>query len=256
MRSLAAASLALVAVAAGLPASALGAEQIVSSPALGGRPGGPGSLSVDLSVTSSLGGIPSPLTELIVDVPPGATYNFVTTPVCPLALIQAATSVAPACPSGSRIGQGTAQVQAALGTSQLDETAVIDIYLVSRSPIRYEGWANGTSPVEETLTFSGTLTPTTAPYAQKIDVSIPPIPTVPGAPNGSIVALQFTVGGTHTVTTTKTVKRNGKSVRESVKTSVGLFDLPRKCPPSLPDATSASFADGSMVSVSGSLACP
>ncbi len=256
MRRIAACWAAVAAVAAGLPASALAAEQITSSPTLGGRLGGPGSLSLDMTVTNSLGGIPSPLTDLVVDLPPGAIYNFATSPVCPLSLIEAATGVAPACPSGSRIGQGAVEVEAALGSSPLDENAVIDIYLISRNPIRYEGWANGTSPVEETLDFSGTLTPAAAPYAQKVDVSIPPIPTVPGAPNGSIVSLQFTVGGTHTVTTTKTVKRGGRSVRETVKTSVGLFDLPRKCPASLPDATSASFADGSTVAVSGALACP
>jgi hypothetical protein len=244
------------ALAAGLPGPARAAEQIASSPTLGGRLGGPGSLGIDISVTNSLGGIPAPLTTLVVDLPPGATYNFATTPVCLPVVIAAAASVAPACPTGSRIGEGTARVQAAIGTTLLDESAAMYIYLIARNPVRYDVWANGTTPVEETLSFGGTLKPAAAPYGEQIGVTIPPIPTVPGGPSASIISLQFTVGGTHTVTTTNTVRRHGRSVRESVKTSVGLFDLPRRCPASLPDATSAGFADGSTVSATGALACP
>lgn len=258
MRKLAIWSGTIVVIAAfAAPTSALAAEVLSSSPTLTGNLGGPGVLTVNAGVTDSLGGIPSPLTQLLIDVPPGFTYNFATVPLCPLTTITAANgSVPPVCPAGSRIGTGSAVVQAALGTTTLVESTTIDIYAIDRSPFKAEIWGNGTTPVAETLTFPGTFTPTSPPYAEQIGVNIPPIPTVPGGPDGSVTSLHFTLGGLHTATTTKTVKHGKKSVKETVKTSVGLFDLPKKCSGSIPYAASTSFADGSTVPLTGKLPCP
>ncbi len=236
-------------------ASALAAPLITVSPTLTGRLGGPGVLTV--RATDSLPGIPPPLTQILIDVPPGFTYNFSTLPVCPVATITAANgSVAPVCPAGSQIGSGSAIVQAALGSTTLMENTVIKIYAIQRSPFKAEVWGNGTTPVAETLTFPGTFTPIGAPYAEQIGVNIPPIPTVPGGPDGSVTSLSFTLGGMHTATATKTVKHGNKTVKRTVKTSVGLFDLPTKCTGSIPWGASTSFADGSSVPLTGKLPCP
>ncbi len=250
-------TIAVVVAAFAVPASATAAEVLTASPSLAGKLGGPGVLTVRGAVSSSLGGIPSPLTQLVIDVPPGFTYNFSTLPLCPLATITAATgSIAPVCPSGSEIGAGSATVMAALGATTLTESTTIDIYAIDRSPFKAEVWGNGTSPVAETLTFPGTFGPTSAPFAEQIGVDIPPIPTVPGGPDASVTSLDFTLGGMHTATAAKTVKRGRKSVKETVKTSVGLFDLPKTCTGSIPYAVSTSFADGSTVPYKGTLPCP
>jgi hypothetical protein len=240
-----------VAAALVLPASAMAAEQVTASASLGGKLGAGGTLSVKSSVTDSLGGIPSPLTQLVIDIPPGVGYNWATTPVCPVATIQAATGSTPpsGCPAGSKIGSGTATIQAQLGTSALVESAVLDIFLTQRSPVTYYVWSNGTTPIEETLVFPGTYTPTSAPYSEKIFVNVPPIPTVPGGPNASVTALNFTVGGNHTALV--------KQGRKKVKKSLPLFVLPKKCPGgTLPYAATASFADQTTVALTGKVACP
>ncbi len=240
------------------PASALAAAQITATPSLSGKLGGAGLLSFTAQATDSLGGIPAPLTQLVIDIPPGPTYNFATTPLCSDAVITAANgSTPPSCPSGSKIGSGTATAEAQLGTSTLMEPTVIDAYLTSRSPVVYEVWANGTTPIEETLAFPGTFTAAAAPFAEKITVNIPPIKTVPGGPDASITELSLTLGGSHTVTTTKTVKRGRKKVKVKVKTTVGLFNLPKSCPGGvLPYAANATFADGSNPGLTGKVACP
>ncbi len=243
--------------AAATPGSASATEQITVSPTLTGTLGGSGILAIRSSVTSPLGGIPTPLTQLVIDVPAGASYTFASTPVCPLATITAATgSVPPVCPAGSQIGSGSAAVEAALGSTTLMETAPLDIYLTSRRPVGYEVWTSGTTPVAETLTFPGSFTPAAAPFGGTISVTVPPIPTVPGGPDASVVSLGFTVGGTHTVTTTTTVRRGRKSVKRTARTAVGLIELPRRCPGSLPYAATATFQDGSAPRVTGKLACP
>jgi len=242
-------SIAAAAVLA-VPATAMAAEVLTASPSLAGKLGGAGTLTIRANVTDSLGGIPSPLTQLVIDIPPGVTYNFATTPVCPLATIQAATgSVAPSCPTGSKIGGGTATVQAVLGGEGITETAAMDIYLLQRSPVTYQVWANGTTPIQETLNFPGSFSPTSAPYAQQISVNVPPIPTVPGGPDASVTGLDFAVGGSHTAT----VKKGKKKVKESVP----LFTLPKTCKGgTLPYAATATFEDASVVPVTGKVACP
>ena len=238
-----------------LPASALAAEVLTASPSLAGTAGGPGLLTIKAGVVDSLGGVPSPLTQLAIDIPPGVTYNFDTTPVCSINAITAATGTTPpVCPTGSKIGSGSSSVEAVLGSVTINETASLDIYLLQRSPVKYEVWANGVTPIEETLTFPGTFTPTAAPFAEKILVNIPPIPTVEGGPDASVTSLDFTVGGNHTVTTTK--KKHGK--KSVTHTTVGLFDLPKNCTSSvqLPYAATASFSDGSTVPITGKVACP
>lgn len=242
-------SIAALAVLAA-PAAALAAENVTAAPSLAGKAGGGGTLTIKAGVTDSLGGVPSPLTQLIIDIPKGVTYNFATTPTCPLATITAAVgSSPPVCPAGSQIGAGTATVQAVLGADLINETAQMHIYLTQRSPVTYEVWANGSTPIEETLSFPGTFTPTSAPFAMKIAVNVPPIPTVPGGPDASVTGLNFNIGGNHTAT----VKKGKKKVKKSVP----LFVLPKKCPGGkLPYAASATFLDGSTVPVSGQVACP
>ncbi len=244
--------------ACAVPASALAAEQLTATPKLTGKLGGSGVLSVHAQATNTLGGLPAPLTQIVIDVPPGITYNFASAPVCSLAVIQQATgSIPPVCPRGSQIGTGGAQVAAILGSSNLNEGTTLDIYLVSRSPVLGEVWANGTTPIAETLTFPGTFTAAPKPFAQKITVNVPPIHTVPGGPDASVTSLSFTLGGTHTATTTRIVKHGRKSVKQTVRTTVGLFDLPKKCPGgALSYAANATFADASNPSITGKVACP
>jgi hypothetical protein len=234
-----------------VPSSAMAAEVVTASPALSGKAGGGGTLLIKAGVTDSLGGVPSPLTQLSIDIPPGVTYNFATTPTCSLSVINAATgTVPPKCPTGSQIGGGSAGVEAVLGGEQINETAKMYIYLIKRSPVQYQVWANGTTPILETLNFAGTFGPTSAPFAMKISVNVPPIPTVPGGPNASVTSLDFTVGGNHVALV--------KKGRKKVKQQVPLFILPKSCKTGsfLNYAAQATFQDQSTVPVSGKVACP
>ena len=241
-----------------VPAAASAAQHLVASPSLSGRLGASGLLAVDATVTDPLGGIPSPLAQLNIDIPPGLRYQFASTPTCPIATVTAANgSVPPDCPAGSRIGAGTAAVQAALGTTMLNETAQLDIYLTRRAPVQYEVWASGTSPIAETLAFPGTFTRIGGRFAEQISVQVPPIPTVPGGPDASVVGLRFTIGGTHAVRRTRIERRGRRRVRRVVEQTVGLFDLPKTCPGRvLPYAATASFRDGTTASVTGQVSCP
>jgi len=249
----------VVAATLAVPASALAVEQITAVPTVTGKAGAAGTLSVKATVTNSLGGFPAPLSQLVIDLPPRVTYNFDTTPVCPLITVTGDHGdIPPACPVGSQIGSGSSLLEADLGAADPDfhETAQLAVFLLRRSPVRFEVWGNGVTPVFETVTFGGTLTAAAKPFAEKVTVDVPPIPAYPNGPDASIATLTFKVGGTHTVTTTRTVQRGGRKVKEPVKTQVGLFDLPDPCTGFLPYAASASFLDSTTASITGKVACP
>jgi len=156
--------LAAVAAAAVVPvAPAAAAEQLTATPSLTGRLGGPGTLGIDLAIASTLGGVPSPLTQLRFEVPAGATYHFATTPVCAAKVIESSPGAPPACPTGSRIGDGSAAVEGMIAGAPLNEAATLELYLTSRRPVRYEVWARATTPVQQTLVFAGAFVPTASP---------------------------------------------------------------------------------------------
>lgn len=235
--------LALGAAAVLVPVGAFAAsETLTATPGLTGKLGGPGVLKVTATAAVPGGAIPNPLTALVIDVPAGITYNFASAPTCPqLTVADHKGPTLPKCPAGSKIGSGTAQLMANLGpgNAPFNESSILAIYLTSRSPVRAEVWGYGATPVQQTIPFPGTFTPAPKPYADKISVNIPPIPTVPGGPNASVVQLSFSLGDTF--------KAKGKTV--------GLFDLPKKCT-TLAYAATATFTDGAAAPITGKVKCP
>jgi len=234
---------ALVAAAVLIPAGAFAAsETVTATPALSGKLGGPGVLKVSATATVPGGGIPNPLTALVIEVPSGITYNFSKAPTCPASTVADHKGPSlPSCPAGSKIGSGSAQLMANLGAGNapFNESSILAIYLTSRNPVRAEVWGYGAAPVQETIPFPGTFTSAPKPYANKISVDVPPIPTVPGGPNASVVSLSFSLGDTFKV--------KGKTI--------GLFDLPKKCT-TLAYSATATFSDGAAAPVTGKVKCP
>ncbi len=252
--------LAAIALTAALvaPASALAATQLSITPKLSGTLGGSGAITFDLTNTNTAGGLPEPLTApFVAQLPAGITYNVGSFATCPLSTIMAATgSVPPACPAGSQVGYGTATLGAQLGTTLLNETAAVRVYLTVKSPVTVEFWGNGTTPIAETLMFAGTLARSSAPYGEKLEVQVPAIPTVPGGPNASTISFNTVFSATRKTTKTVTVRHGRKTVKRKVSTLIGEFTLPKKCSGGLRWAGAATYADGTSSSMTATTACP
>ena len=253
---------AIAVIAAGgalaLPASAMAAEQVTISPIkLTGTLGGPAALTLGLNVTNSLGGVPSPLAGVAtIELPQGGIYNAQGFTTCPLATITAAIGTPPVCPADSRVATGSATGQAVIGGTEITEPAVLDAYLVKRSPLTLEFWGNGTSPIAETLTFPATFGPGSSPYGEQVSIQVPTITSVPGGPDVSITEIEASIKDTRSVTTTKTVKVGGRSEKKRVKTTVGLITLPKRCPGTLHWGTNLMFQDGTSATATATSACP
>ncbi len=237
------------------PASALATQTLTITPKVTGSLGGPGTISFGFTVaTTNANGIPSPLapgTPFLEKNPAGIVLNGAGFTTCPTATVQAATgSTPPSCPAASLVGNGTATVQALIGTTMLNEQSVVKAYLTG--PTSLEFWGNGTTPIATTVTWPGSVASSSAPFGQNVINNVPTIPTVPGGPNASTTAFNITIGATRKVTKTEKVK--GKS--KKVTTTVGLITLPKKCSGKLTWGGSDQYSDGTSNSVTTTTACP
>ncbi len=224
-KSFVAALMAMAVIALQVPAGASADEQLSLAPQVSGSPGGPGTIAITLSDSSTTGGLPAPITGAFAAyLPHGPTYDFTAFPTCSVTIIQAAIGSAPNCPAHSLLATGS---------------AAVSVYLVQKSPLTVEFWGNGTQPVAETLQFPGTATAAATPYAYKLSLNVPIIATVPGGPDGSVLSVSLKLA---------------QSMKVGRKT-VSLITLPKRCSGSFHWGAQASFQDGTTAMTSTATAC-
>ncbi len=154
------------------------------------------SLSFDVRISAPAGGIPPPLTAMSISYPSsiGLAVSGLGLVGCPM---QALEALGPdACPADSRMGHGSALAEIAVGPATLRETAEIAIL---RSPNSQEHialllYATAGTPVFAELPIPATLAPTASPALESINIDVPLVPSLPGAPDVSIVALHASIG--------------------------------------------------------------
>jgi len=240
------------------PASALAATQLSIRPQVSGKLGGNGAIAFTLTNTNTLGGLPTPLqAPFVAHLPAGITYNVASFNTCPQSTItRASGSAPPRCPAGSQIGTGAATIGAVLGGEPISEPAQVSIFLTRKSPVTVEFWANGTTPIQETLIFPGTLTKDSAPYGEKLTVQVPTIMTVAGGPDAATITFRTSFDATRRVTRTETIKQGSRKIKRRVTTTISEFTLPKTCKSPMRWAASATYQDGSSSSAAATTACP
>ena len=119
---------------------------------------------------------------------------------------------------------------------------------MSAHPLTLGFWANGTTPIAQTVFFNGTLTPAAAPFSQTLSSVTPVIPTVPGGPNASVTAFSITLGSTMKVK--KTVHGKKKTV------TISSVTLPKKCTGVMHWSASDAYTDGTTNMTTATTPCP
>lgn len=154
-------------------------------------------INFDVSTFNTAGGVPAPGTNAVVHLPRGMKVNIKGFTRCNGNLKNPPDGSA--CPAKSQIGHGSAVVLAQLGSTSLVEPTAVSVY----GGAKQHGhdtlilYAVGTTPVSTQITLVGELIPgSKSPYSYKLNVPIPPIPTVPGGPNASIGDFHVFVGAT------------------------------------------------------------
>ena len=244
--------LAVAITCAGWPATAHAVETVKFSASLT-----PEHLDRGTTIGFGLGigattGLPSPLTSVDVSYPEhlGIALSGIGIRTCQPRALEVFGPLS--CPADSRMGFGRATALVPFGPEVVREQASIGVV---RGPTR-EGhltllfYAVGQDPVSTELILPGTLDEARPPYGGEIIVGVPLVPTLPEAPNASLVSLKSTIGPLH-LTYFEEVNHRVVPYRPA-----GIL-LPQRCPRGgFPFAARLGFEDGSDVAAHTTVPCP
>jgi len=222
-----------VGVAHAAPTATLGASATLLSQPKGGE----WAIGLGTAATFTMpdGSQPPPVRRMQFRFPRG-NANWDRFPACNPARLEQRKDP-DGCPAGSRIGKGTSTVWARPIVED-PIPATIDVFNGPRSGSGRTllFLARTTRPISTQMVLRGVLRRTTGKYGFRLDVDVPRIQTVPGAPDASIVAL----------TTVVQARRRG----------ISYLEAPRTCPRTgLPFAGTFTFSDGSSASAGARISC-
>jgi hypothetical protein len=209
-------------------------------------------INVGFQITAPHGAVPSPLTALDLRYP--ANIDLVDSGLglaaCPLATLEL---IGPeGCTAESLMGHGSAEIEMPIGDEVLHATGSITTWMapIEHGHLGLIFYAESHSPVATELTFPGIVLSAPPPYGLSLNTRIPEIPSIPGAPEPSVVRLTASIGPRNV---TYYNRKHGKYVPYQPD---GLL-LPSHCPSGgFPFAATFTFRDGTSSSAVTTVPCP
>jgi len=255
MRRIAAGALAVAAALAPSTASALSPPSINPVPPPAPAPtsatitpslspdrlGARASLTFSIRYAGGEFGVPSPVRHSVLRFPAGMSLDIPSLRACKVARLRAHGPKG--CPARSEIGSGHALAETHAGSQITTEEVELHAFLGSPDNLQptFEIFAQGYTPLDEHVVFTGKVMSANAPYGEELEMSIPPVPSLPLEPDASIVTFSLTVGAG---------RGHGAHPRSTVS-------VPRSCPAGgFPFAAEFTYADGSAGSALARVPCP
>jgi hypothetical protein len=186
-------------------------------------------------------GVPSPVLTSVVRLPVGMNLDVPSLHSCTAARLLARG--ASGCPRQSRLGGGHALVETLAGSQTVTENVTLSVFLGPPDNLdpTFDVLAQGDTPVDETLVLGGSVRTDSAPYGERLVMSIPPVPALPAEPDVSLESLTLTVGSAPT----------------HAHTNAASILVPRSCPAGgFPFAAEFTYIDGSHSNISTTIPCP
>lgn len=217
------------------------------------RPKASTTITFGFTITSPDGQVPSPMQSVNLHLPGGIglARNTLGTAVCePIYLYAHGPS---GCPPNSRVGYGAVLAEVPYGPIVVREHATVDAYRGNpeHEHITILFFAEGWTPVFADLVFPGQILEDQPPYSGRIDTEVPPVPSLPGGPDVSVVQFQSTFGPQHL--TYEREDANGE-IKHFKPRGVS---VPPVCPRGgFPFAADLAFEDGSHVTAHTAAPCP
>ncbi|HEY1450613.1 MAG TPA: hypothetical protein VGF47_06630 [Solirubrobacteraceae bacterium] len=237
------ASIVVLAVLATLALTATAAATnvaTVSSSLSPDRLGARSALTVSIHIAGGEFGVPAPLQRAVVRFPAGMSIEIPKLRSCSTEQLQ--QFGARNCPAQSKLGEGHALVQTRPGVETISENVTLAAFLgpPRRLQPTLEVLGEGLTPIAVRMVVTGSVLSDRPPYGERLTMDIPPIPTLPLAPDGSLVDFSLTVGA-----------KRGKT-----KTTNAIV-VPKKCPRGgFPLAAEFTYADGTSGSDQTAIPCP
>jgi hypothetical protein len=209
-------------------------------------------IALKLGVAGVSDGLPAPVTRFDMRIPAdleiiGSSLGLA---ICrPEALLAGGSD---GCSPNARLGLGSAEIKVPVGPEPVAESASIEAEM--GPPVGEEVgvllYAEAGTPVAAQLIFPGVLLSGGGATGQSLNTSVPLIPSVPGAPDVSMVSMNLSLGPAG-LTYYKQV--HGRTVGYRPE---GVA-LPTRCPAGgFRFVSNIAFADGATVSASSTVPCP
>lgn len=186
-------------------------------------------------------GVPSPVRHSVLRFPAGMSLDIPSLRACSAARLRA--HGASGCPAQSEIGSGHALAETHAGSQITTEEVDLHAFLGPPEDLQptFAILAQGYTPLDEQIVFTGKVSSASAPYGEQLEMSIPPVPSLPLEPDASIVTFSLTVGA-------------GRGHRASGRSTIS---VPRKCPSGgFPFAAEFTYANGSSGGAVARVPCP
>jgi hypothetical protein len=207
-------------------------------------------IALDLGVAGTSEGLPAPVTRFDMSIPAdleliGSSLGLA---ICKPAELLASGSQG--CSPNARLGYGSAEINVPVGPEPVTESAAIEAEM--GPPVGEEVgvllYAEATTPVEAQLIFPGVLFE--GGGGQGLNTSVPLIPSVPGAPDISMVSMDLSLGPSH-LTYYETLHGRTVGYRPAG------ISLPAICPrKGFRFVSNIAFQDGTTVKASSTVPCP
>jgi hypothetical protein len=209
------------------------------------RLGAPTTVSFAVSMDPPAASEPLPLSAIAVSYPSdlGLATSGLGLAACDPSLLE--LQGPEACPPDSKMGQGSALVKVPFGPEIVKETVSLELYAAPSADgyIHLAILAHGSEPVIASIVLAGVL------YPGQLQISVPPIASLPGAPYVALVGMHATLGGALTYYE----RVHGRTVAYRPK-GIG---LPNSCPRGgWRVAAVFTFTDGESSQARTAIACP
>ncbi len=196
--------------------------------------------------------VPPPLTsvEVLYSADLGISLSGLGLATCTPSTLEALG--AEGCPADSRMGYGTALAEIPIGPEIAHETAHLTLLRTrtQNGHLALLFYAEGAAPISTQILLPGLLLPAPAPFGGRININVPLVPSLPGAPDVAVVKLRSTIGPKHL---TYYEHLHGRWVSYHPK---GIL-LPDNCPHGgFPFSAILTFLDGSHTSAYTTVPCP
>jgi hypothetical protein len=205
------------------------------------RLGARASLTLSISYAGGEFGVPSAVRHSVLRFPAGMSLDIPRLRACKAARLRA--HGLSGCPAQSEIGSGHALAETHAGSQITTEEVELHAFLGPPENLQptFEVFAQGYTPLDEHVVFTGKVMSANAPYGEELELSIPPVPSLPLEPDASIVTFSLTVGAS----------------RHSGVHSGSTVSVPRSCPAGgFPFAAEFTYADGSVGGALARVPCP
>jgi hypothetical protein len=206
-------------------------------------------LGLKIGVAGDSGGLPAPVTKFDMRIP--ANLELIGSSLG-LSICQPAALLAnglDGCVADARLGFGSAQIKVPVGPEPVTESANLEAEMgpPAGEEISVLLYAEATSPVAAQLIFPGVLFG--GGTSQSLSTAVPLIPSLPGAPDVSMVSMKLSLGPEGL---TYYRSEHGRTVGYSPE---GIA-LPGSCPRGgFHFAADISFGDGTTTSASSTVPC-